>query len=623
MGLGEIAQQSALGAPLRIVVPVIAGPGEEISGECFKLVASSRGDGIPEVVNARIALERVGNGARLLITAPRSVDDPIVRVTVQAGCANPMRREYTLLLDPVGIDTPVVQDAAPRGEGSARSASAAAPATLAPAANPAAAEAASPVPPPRSAPRRAPAPVARAADAGARPAAPTPRTSPPARAARKPAPVAPATAAPQGPRLSVSAAPPTVVATPKAIPEPAKVDADPARAPVPPSQGPANPAPPPAAVPATTPADALDAETAALRKRVEELTALVDRMQQEMRATEALAAAQAQRIAAESAARAATPQATLLRWWGDAWPLLAALIGLAALIAAGLTWKRSRTTTEPPSWQAEPASTAQRGGGAEPPMPAAAAVAAGATTTGPATVSPARGPVTIAPAQISEVDVSELSHVTEEAGVYLAFNRVDRAIEVLQEHIHAKPRSIPAAWLMLLDLYRTQGREDEFRKLADEFHHHFNAETPRWETYPRQEQAERGLEAFPHLIQRLIVVWGTPESRPFLEHLLYENRDGRRNGFSLAAYEDILFLRQLADLIEPATPAAGPVREIPRAVPGAAAPATATVPRPTPSAASIVRTRRPVTLDLELALDNDMLEAARAQSSREKQKRGA
>ena len=53
-------------------------------------------------------------------------------------------------------------------------------------------------------------------------------------------------------------------------------------------------------------------------------------------------------------------------------------------------------------------------------------------------------------APASTVAVSELSHVTEEAGVYLAFNRVDRAIEVLEQHIKTSPGTLPAAWMMLL-----------------------------------------------------------------------------------------------------------------------------------------------------------------------------
>jgi Tfp pilus assembly protein FimV len=93
---------------------------------------------------------------------------------------------------------------------------------------------------------------------------------------------------------------------------------------------------------------ALDAEAAALQQRVAELTGMVDRMQQEMRATEALQAAQGARIAAEKAART-SPQAIIGRWWNENWPLLVGVVGLAALIAAVLPNPRQLSAGAPTS----------------------------------------------------------------------------------------------------------------------------------------------------------------------------------------------------------------------------------------------------------------------------------
>ena len=94
IGLGEISQQSALGAPLRIVVPVIAGTAEELAGECVRIVAGDRSaDGIPEVRDARIALERTAAGVRIVVIAPRAVSDPVLKLTLQAGCDSVVRRD--------------------------------------------------------------------------------------------------------------------------------------------------------------------------------------------------------------------------------------------------------------------------------------------------------------------------------------------------------------------------------------------------------------------------------------------------------------------------------------------------------------------------------------------------
>ncbi len=348
---------------------------------------------------------------------------------------------------------------------------------------------------------------------------------------------------------------------------------------------------------------ALDAEAAALQQRVVELTGMVDRMQQEMRATEALQAAQSARIAAENAAKA-SPQATVGRWWNESWPLLFGIVGLALLIAAVLSYRRRRAAASGQWWLEPPAQ-----GGAESPQraPRPAPVAAAAPLKSVEASSP-KPQVTAAPATATAVDVSELSPATEEAGVYLAFNRPDRAIEVLREHIRAAPRSAPAAWLMLLDLYHAQGNEPEFRELAQEFHAQFNAQAPAWDAYRPLAESDRGLEAFPHIIRQLVLIWSKPECREFLDHLLRENRDGRRTGFSLTAYEDIIFLRQLADTVSGDAGAPRPVRLPPAVAPAPRAAA--------PSAAALVATaRRPPTLDLELALDEELLEAGKAPSA--------
>ena len=47
-------------------------------------------------------------GTTLVVTNARPVNDPIVRITVQAGCESAVRREYTLFMDPPPIEAPLV-----------------------------------------------------------------------------------------------------------------------------------------------------------------------------------------------------------------------------------------------------------------------------------------------------------------------------------------------------------------------------------------------------------------------------------------------------------------------------------------------------------------------------------
>ena len=558
LGLGGIVQQSSLGQPLRLVVELIADPGEDLAADCFRLATSAReSDGIPQIGLARVALERSSTGARLVVAGSRPVNDPIVRVALQAGCELTVRRDYTLLMDPPAIDTPipVAVEPPPRTEPTPAAAVPTAPA----AAVAAPAKARSGAARVRSAPR-----TAAPADRGA--------STPTAKPVKPRAPKSRAAAA--APRLKLSGAPAA------------------------------------AGGPVTGAADsvarelqaqnelalALEAETVVLRQRVAELSGMVDRMQQE------IAAEAAARRAAEEAAKS-TPLVVATRWWESNWPIFAAIIGLASLVAGGLLWRRRRVPIAGGEWpitglpadrfaasaQFEPVEGSFTQAGGEPPD---ARQAAGRPDAGQA------------------VAVSELSQVTEEARVYLALDRPDRAMHVLREHITEQPRSMPAAWLMLLDLYRRHGKEKEFRQLAEEFHLHFNAQTPLWDHFAGNDDADAGLEAFPHVVAQVVELWGSADCRSYLERLLYDNRQGRRMGFSLTAYDDILSLRQLLE-VRLAEPDRDGVEEAKlRAAWSAAQHASAPAAAPKPAApVGGGRTRAsppapPMTLDLELDLDD-------------------
>jgi len=100
--LAGIVEQSVLGEPLRIVIPVEAQPGEDLAGGCFRIVSSHtpKRDGIPDLVTARFALERIQNLDRLVVTTPRAINDLAIRLNFQAGCEQTIEREYVVLFDP-------------------------------------------------------------------------------------------------------------------------------------------------------------------------------------------------------------------------------------------------------------------------------------------------------------------------------------------------------------------------------------------------------------------------------------------------------------------------------------------------------------------------------------------
>ena len=394
-------------------------------------------------------------------------------------------------------------------------------------------------------------------------------------------------------------------------------------------------------------AEALKAQTLALRQRVANLSGMIERLQQEARTLPAAPSSSAVPAAAPSSPAAAatpssssavpvtavsataaktpaetppavaerqvtaTPQAVLGTWWHGSWPFFAAVVGLAALIAAGLGWKRRRTSSGATLWPgvagAEPGRTiavaeAVAELSASPPRTSAAEV----PRAKPSLPKPVASETVLTAIHNPSVAVSELSHVTEEAGVYLAFKRVDRAVEVLREHIRTQPHSLPAAWLMLLDIYRTNGREAEFEALAREFHRQFNAQTPTWENAAPNTSEDGGLESIPRVLDKIVSLWGTLQCREYLELLLYDNREGQRMGFSPAAYDEIMLLRQIAE----STPVAVSAPAARKPNPSSLSSDQQATPLRTATITAVPKKKTPAAIDLDIALDEEMFKAA-------------
>jgi hypothetical protein len=99
MLLGDAVPQSALGAPLRVVIPIKPAHGEVLDSACFRLVPNATDAGAP-IVTAKVTLERAAATPRLVVTTGHAISEPAVQFTIQAGCDGTTRRNYVLLLDP-------------------------------------------------------------------------------------------------------------------------------------------------------------------------------------------------------------------------------------------------------------------------------------------------------------------------------------------------------------------------------------------------------------------------------------------------------------------------------------------------------------------------------------------
>lgn len=160
----------------------------------------------------------------------------------------------------------------------------------------------------------------------------------------------------------------------------------------------------------------------------------------------------------------------------------------------------------------------------------------------------------------SSVKVEEISDVTQEAEFWISMNDPQRAIEILSAQEKVEQPDSPVPWLFLLDLYRTVKDHDKYNQLRDRFIVFFNANIPEYDTDLSQVH-DRYLEDFPHLTQRICDEWGGQDIIPYLESLLIDDREGKRSGFDLPVYRDILMLLGIAHELDKIMAIEGPVRD--------------------------------------------------------------
>lgn len=128
----------------------------------------------------------------------------------------------------------------------------------------------------------------------------------------------------------------------------------------------------------------------------------------------------------------------------------------------------------------------------------------------------------------------------------MAHGHGDLAIHLLQEHLRAAPDESPVPWLLLLDLLHREGDTAGYAAASTECRRHFNIKLSGQETLQDKENGY-GIEAYPHILEELLKVWGTPEADAFFADLIFDRRGGTRIGFEPGAYREILLLRAIAE----------------------------------------------------------------------------
>ena len=486
LGLGEIAVQSSLGKPFHASIKVLDAP-KDIQPECFDLKTGNDAS-LPGAANARIRLETRDGETTLFISTSQTINDPVLQITVSAGCVDRLQREYVVLLDPpASHPAAAVTEALPSADVTQSS---------------------------HKLTR-----ISRPSHTLTRHATHT------ARAFHKPPRVA---VTPSRPLLSKPVDSHLVLSGnhyQAAAPEAAALSLDGAN-----KTGLTPPQP------ALTPTELSDEHTS-LSHRLAYLQAQLSALQKRNDELEA----RSRSVRASLPPPPPKPKTAdkTPPWWQFLIGLGFPAGGLALFFGARAYNRRGK-----PAPSHGPTTAA----------PSLATLGESALLAYPITVSadslvsaaPDSESAGIYPQSLSAYGTEVNEDILDQAEVYVAHGHASLAIHLLQEHVREAPTESPVPWLLLLDLLTREGPESEYRATCIACKKYYNINLTAAPAVPPT-PGGASLEAYPHVIAQLHTLWGTREAVAFLADLVYDRRDGTRQGFDAGAYREIMLLRAMAE----------------------------------------------------------------------------
>lgn len=138
-------------------------------------------------------------------------------------------------------------------------------------------------------------------------------------------------------------------------------------------------------------------------------------------------------------------------------------------------------------------------------------------------------------------------NILENADVFIEHGRPALAIQLLQNHLSDFPSESPKIWLKLLRLIATEGSETEYEQAVNDCAQHFNIKVPSFAEATNEDDSS--IEDFQNIVSRLEGVWGSPFAVSFLNDLIYNQQSQPIEGFPPGTFEDLFFLKQIAELL--------------------------------------------------------------------------
>ena len=228
------------------------------------------------------------------------------------------------------------------------------------------------------------------------------------------------------------------------------------------------------------------------------------------------------------------------------------------------------------------------------------------------TIPPLRKP----PEASRAVSVDEQIDLEQQADFFVALGHDEAAIDLLLAHLRSTGGGSPLPYLKLLEIHRRRGEREAYERLRVRFNQRFNSVAPDWQSDPL---AGRSLDDYAQVIGRLQRAWPIPlDAMAELEALLFR-RGADAELFDLPAYQEVLFLYQMArDLHQADQPAVptGEATDVDVLLPiGGAAASTIETADGTISLRSDLTLAEPASLDLDLSRTYDVADLSRRRGS--------
>lgn len=578
LSLGSGRGAAVIGSPVDLSFDIQPDQGSDVASSCIGATVVA-GDTPVSASRVRVTpqAESAGRAASVRVQTTSVIDEPVLTVTLTAGCSGKVTRSYTFLADPPGRVPPVAAGQLPLvppalvgGIGAAPSGQANVSSPVDRSAAPARGAVDAPA---RQAPARAPSAAPRA------PAAAPARTNVRTNARVMASAQAPAPAA-AGPRLVLEPldlwleSPVALRATTQLLSTPAD-EASPQRAEAAAAWKALN------ATPESLAQDAerlrvLEAEAKAVKAGAAQQLATTQQLQQQLDEAHERFPAMVVYVLGALLALAlgllawvwqrAGRQATLSqKSWRESVKVSAVDSSAPTAGQVDPGWEPLETLPIPsmkgdlmaPSGSAALFKDAKPASAPAPLYAASTAVAAAAARV----PVPARAPApAVEPVRVLQiVNPDDLFDIQQQAEFFVSVGEHNQAVEVLRKHIVDHKETTPVAYLELLRLFHTLSRAEDFMQLRAQFMRYFNAKVPEFSAFNRQ---GRPLDRYPDALAEIEAEWSSPAVLHTLDKFLF-HRPGNQvaEPFDLAAYDDLLLLLGIAQTTPSSARGAPPPRK--------------------------------------------------------------